>query len=418
MSQLNHIIPLFHKIYSVYFKTVSRILEQLSQKKTALSAKDINQIIKTNAFPSDAKSSKEQEAALLTKLQECGILILNEDGLYESELCNIIRPQTTLEKQWLITMQNRRTFSLFADPNKLPQPWLDAKKNTQPMYTADNFTLFDKFTDGDDYTNELYKEIFRSLLQAIKEHKYVSFQYYTNNEQKSCKIDRIIPVKLEYSPKNDKFRLLAFTEEHLKLAYNSRDLKNATITQQIFNLSNFQSSCQLHEALTAEDMAKLKQVTAKFNNQPKSIAVIELVDSRNALQRALIAFSDYQKEVMQLNAVCKDDVVYARECAQLAVQGKPAPDSFKKYIIILRYLPTDEKELVIRILGMGHLVKVLSQTIKNAGLKNEEILLTAPTLLQDILKRISIQAQLHSNASSQSRTDEKTKVATKKLAEV
>lgn len=418
MSQFNHIIPLFHKIYSVYFKTVSRILEQLSQKETALSAKDINQIIKANAFPSDAKSSKEQKAALLTQLQEWSILILNENGLYESELRNIIRPQTTLEKQWLLTIQNHRTFSLFADVTQLPKQWSDAKQTTQPLYQADSFELFDKFSDGDDYNNELYKENFRNLLQAIKEHRYISFQYHTNTEQKTISIDRIIPVNLEYSPKNDKFRLLAFDRKYLELAHKPKEFKQAIIRQTIFNLSNFQSSCQLHETLTEQEKQKLKQVSAKYSKQPKSVAVIELVDARNALQRALISFSDYQKEVMQLDAVCTNDVVYARECAQLAVQGKPAPDSFKKYRIILRYLPTDEKELVIRILGMGHLVKVLPQTIKNAGLKNEEILLTAPTLLQDILKRISIQAQLHSNASSQNRTDEKNKVATKKLAEV
>ena len=79
-------------------------------------------------------------------------------------------------------------------------------------------------------------------------------------------------------------------------------------------------------------------------------------DDRNALQRALLAFSDYKKSVIYVKQQNKLDI----------------------YQMTLEYFPFDETELLIRILSMGHLVKVI----------------VSEELVQKVKERIQKQANL------------------------
>ena len=76
-----------------------------------------------------------------------------------------------------------------------------------PLWKQGQFSYFDQFTDGDPFTDPTYRSHFRTLLQAIKEKKYVDIDY---NSPTGHRIHHYyVPARLEYSVKNDKFRLLA-----------------------------------------------------------------------------------------------------------------------------------------------------------------------------------------------------------------
>ena len=91
----------------------------------------------------------------------------------------------------------------------------------------------------------------------------------------------------------------------------------------ILNLSRMDSVEILEPAVFPEELP----------TQKKTVLILELYDRRNALERAMLHFSHLEKETTQLDA--------------------------DRYRIVLRYEPRDERELLIRILSFGPMVKVL-----------------------------------------------------------
>lgn len=329
MPKADSINPLFHRIYSVYFKTVRKIINKAfanEEQSGSISRKEIDKIIKDEAF----KVSHMEISNNLHQLWK--LFTLNDSQTYHTELGNVTRPQTTLEKQWLYTIaadQRSRLFNVTLPNNK----------KIHPLYNPDMLVMYDKFQDGDNYHDQTYIQNFRSILSAIKEERYLEFEYFSNKTHTFIKATSVIPLKLEYSPKNDKFRLLAITNNSFG----------------IYNLKNIQDQCQIQEKIPK----KILQ-TAKNCEPTKNTAVIEITNDRNALQRALLAFSDYKKSV-----------VYIGQRDELDI-----------YKMELEYLPSDETELLIRILTIGHLVKVIA----------------SKELLHQVKQRIQAQAKLFHKA--------------------
>jgi predicted DNA-binding transcriptional regulator YafY len=118
---------------------------------------------------------------------------------------------------------------------------------------------------------------------------------------------RGLPYQLEYSEKDDKFRLLAIQKEH----------------PLILNLSKI-AGCELLEPIS---------VAPRIPELHKVKLVLELINRRNSLERVMLHFSHLEKETTQLE------------------KGK--------YRITLWYEPRDERELLIRILSFGPRLKVV-----------------------------------------------------------
>ena len=117
-----------------------------------------------------------------------------------------------------------------------------------------------------------------------------------------------IPYKLEYSSKDDKFRLIT--------GFRGRPLT--------INLSRIHS-VQLLD-FWEENEYRTPQERVRT-------LVMELHDTRNALERAMLHFSDLEKETERLE------------------DGR--------YRITLRYRQGDETEILIRILSFGPVLKVI-----------------------------------------------------------
>ena len=208
-------------------------------------------------------------------------------------------PLTTLQKQWLK--------ALLSDPRiKLFDPPMDGLEDVEPLYPPNTFVYYDRYNDGDPFEDPGYIKRFRCILSAIRHKRWLRIQFTGHNGKPHYW--RCIPYKLEYSAKDDKFRVISA---------NKRDTLS-------INLARIQQ-CFMMEPYTEEEYQP--------RTMKQRILVLELKDERNALERAMLHFSHLNKETERIG----EDL----------------------YKITLFYEREDETELLIRVLSFGPVLKVV-----------------------------------------------------------
>ncbi len=280
---------LFSEFYGTYFRTVAAVLDRAVTGN--LCGKDLSEIVRQTAF---GESVLTIPAALT-------------DGswpLLAGEMTTTLRhspsrPLTTLEKRWLK--------SLLSDPRmKLFDPPEDGLEDVEPLWEPGVFVYYDKYENGDPYDDPEYIAVFRAALQAMKEKRKIRVRFHSSRGKRHSYI--CVPYTLEYSTKDDKFRLLT--------SFNGK--------MQTINLARIR-------------MVKLMEPYSEDEYHPvdyreKTVTML-LTDERNALERALLHFSDMEKETEQLDE--------------------------KHYRLTIWYKQGDETEILIRILSFGPVLQVL-----------------------------------------------------------
>ncbi len=280
---------IFSEIYGTYFKAVSAILAKAVAG--GLTQRELTRTVLENAFG-------ESLVTIPAKLKDGSWPLLTAD------LGTPLRrapqtPLTTLEKQWLK--------ALLQDPRlRLFEPSEEGLEDVEPLFTPEQFVYFDRYADGDDYSDPLYILHFRSILWAMREKRRIRIRYRGRTGVRHCL--SCIPYKLEYSSKDDKFRLLT--------GYGDKPI--------LVNLSRVDE---------AEVLEPWEESAYQPPREREATLVLELYDIRSALERAMLHFSDLKKETERL-----DD---------------------RRYRITLHYRREDETELLIRILSFGPALKVL-----------------------------------------------------------
>ena len=280
---------IFSEVYGSYFKAVSAILEKAAEGM--LTQRELTRTVLANAFG-------ESLITIPAKLTDGSWPLLTKD--FGTPLRHApCTPLTLLEKQWLK--------ALLLDPRvRLFAPSEEGLEDVEPLFTPDQFVYFDRYGDGDDFTDPKYIEHFQLILQAMREQRRLRVRFHGHRGTRSCLL--CLPYRLEYSSKDDKFRLLT--------AFRG---KPVTI-----NLSRI-DSLQL--------MLPWEESEYRPPTEREQTLVLDLFDSRNALERAMLHFSDLEKETERLDG--------------------------KHYRIRLRYRQGDETEILIRILSFGPVLKVL-----------------------------------------------------------
>lgn len=280
---------IFSELYGSYYHTVAQILK--SALSNPISKDELQTIIKENAF---AESILSIEPALLN--EDWQLLLPN--GTTELDHIPTL-PLTLVQKQWLkaISLDPRiRLFSFDAS-------WLE---DVEPLFVPEDIFTFDRCLDGDPYEDETYIHIFHQIMEGIKQRQPL-FLYMENRTGQKMHLT-VMPEYLEYSEKDDKFRLI------------TSGCKNASA----INLGRI-LSC---EPFFGNPTKHKKKVIASTD----SSVVIELYDERKALERVMLHFAHFEKEAIQLDE--------------------------KNYKIIIKYRIEDETEMVIRILSFGPFLKV------------------------------------------------------------
>lgn len=282
----------FNEVYGTYFRVVGFILEQA--QKGELTTEKINRIVQEQAFG-------DSYLTIPKSLKDCKWPLLQSDMTTPLQHTPTM-PLTILQRRWLKTLLSDNRMQLFdVDCTGL--------EDVEPLFSQEQFVYFDRYNDGDPYDDPQYKQHFRLLLQAIAEKRRVEISFISGKNESVRK--EYLPLQLEYSAKDDKFRLKAVCERHLHYVNVGR-IKSCKILEQ-----TEEEACMLLE--------------------PERCAVtVLLTDERNALERAMLHFSHLEKITERLDE--------------------------KHYRLQLMYNKSDETEMVIRILSFGPLLRVQEPT--------------------------------------------------------
>ena len=175
-----------------------------------------------------------------------------------------------------------------------------------PLWRPEQFYFFDKFADSDPYEDENYRNCFRTLLQAQKQNRYVDIDYTSPNGRRVH--HHYIPARLEYSVKNDKFRILAL--KPVKPAYN-KGLQHETqrgekMKLEILNVSRIQS-VQLMEKTLSFPVDIDEMIQCSYYKEPLKLRI---VNKRNALERAMLHFANYEKNTTKIDEDTYECLIY------------------------------------------------------------------------------------------------------------
>lgn len=281
---------IFSEIYGAYYNAVTDILRTAVSE--AVTDDELRRIIGEHAFG-------ESIMTIEPKLRDGRWKLLRPDGT--TPLKHVPEmPLTTVQKRWLKAISMDPRIRLFQD-EVFDYP------DVEPLFTPDMIRIFDKYGDGDDFTDENYIRIFRKLRDAIKEGYPVCIEMNSGRDKRITMIMQ--PAYLEYSEKDDKFRVYG-TAKNFKGVINLGRIKK----------------CTRYE----KDLGSIKLREIKKDEQR---VVFELRDERNALERVMLHFAHFKKEAVKLDE--------------------------KHYRVSLFYEKDDETELVIRILSFGPMIKVV-----------------------------------------------------------
>lgn len=276
---------LFSEVYGAYFDTVSAILTEASRGE--LSSVRIREIVREKAFAE----------SMLTIPQKLA------DGTWpflSGTLSHLPKkPLTQLQKRWLKALLLDPRISLF-------DVSAEGLEDAQPLFTPEQFVYYDRYLDGDPFTDEGYIARFKTLLEAIRTRRKVEITFDSSRGKHN--VWRTMPLRLEYSSVDDKFRLIVRSASGKMSSVN---LKRITLAK----------LCEFFPA----DVAS----APVMGNES---VTFELTDERNALERVMLQFSYLSKETVRLDE--------------------------RHYRVTLHYHREDETELLIRLLSIGPMIRV------------------------------------------------------------
>lgn len=289
---------LFSEIYSAYYNTVASIISCSQQGK--LDSDLLFKIVKESAFP-------ESFMTIGSALETGKWPLVKKD--YSTNIQNIpTMPLSILQKRWLKALCNDKRIRLFVSDEVLER-LKNQLQDVEPLFTENDYYLYDKYSDGDPYDDSEYIKNFRTVLEAIHQKKTISVEYTGRFGQQKRFI--CAPCKIEYSEKDDKFRIIS-------------KIKNR---HSILNIARI-NSCELTENSKVDDISE-----EDLSDNRRTSVTLEIYDERKAMERVMLAFAHFEKSAVQIS----DDV----------------------YQLILNYDSFDETELVVRVLSFGPMVKVI-----------------------------------------------------------
>ena len=209
-------------------------------------------------------------------------------------------------------------------------------EDVEPLFMPDDFYYYDRFCDGDDFSSQTYIAHFRTIIKAIRKKQYIRITFSSRRDNRICRT--YLPCRMEYSQKNNKFRLLAIYEK-----------KSGRQQIQIINLS------RIEEISITGEVCKIPVHFEEVykNSYYKEPVRLLITNRRNALERAMLHFANYEKHTRKLDE--------------------------EHYECLIYYNRNDETELLIEILSFGPMVKVLGpeafvEQIRERLKKQEDLL--------------------------------------------
>lgn len=300
-------MELFSEIYSTYFRAVENVLRSANERP--LSGAEVQKILSEGTF-------SESAVFMFPKLQTGTWPLLRrmESGYTTACAPPEKTPLSVLQRAWIKALLNDPRIRLFLDDDEIEKLLLSLS-DVEPLYRPEDFYLFDRATDSDDYENPQYQRYFRLLLQAIHQKNALSVQYEGGKGNRMSGL--FWPYRLEYSAKDDKFRAHCYRKTgNRKMIY----ILNIGRVTSIETLDAMPSG--IYSAQNTGTNAQFRQV------------ILEITKERNALERCMVHFAHFEKRTEY-------------------------DEGSDTYTCTIRYNVMDETEVVIRVLSFGPTIKVL-----------------------------------------------------------
>ncbi len=302
---------LFSEIYGSYYNAVARAVAEA--QRGMLDADSLFGIVRELAFP-------ESVLTVVPALEKGSWPLVKDDWT-----TNIRRPPTMplslLQKRWLKSLCADPRIRLFVDDAALAV-LRESLRDVEPLFSGEDYFLYDAFCDHDDFEDEKYRENFRTAMRAIHGRRRLRMTYARRDgrtNEFTC-----LPCKMEYSLKDGKFRLVSLHRSH-----------------RIYSNMARMVSCRIVEGPDGADNAGIADGAtdgagdSRISPPPAAMesVILEIYDERKALERVLHAFAHFEKSCEKLGDA--------------------------SYRLTLSYDARDRTELVVRVLGFGPMVKVL-----------------------------------------------------------
>jgi hypothetical protein len=280
---------IFSELYSAYYNAVAAILSAVLDGEH--SEKELQKMISERAFAESAltvmPSLKSEKWQLIRS--DMTTPLIHKPSM----------PLTVLQKRWLKAISLDPRIRLFG----AAFPALDG---VEPLFTAQDYVIYDRCGDGDPFDDAEYVRQFQVILEALRQATPIRFEMI-NRKGNTISI-KCRPVRLEYSEKDDKFRLIT-TGGRGASTVNLAKIKNC-----MHDTAKPPSECGEQEVLS-------------------DTLTIKILDERNAMERFMLHFAHFEKQAERLDQ--------------------------KHYLVKIKYARDDEAEMVIRILSFGPMVEVI-----------------------------------------------------------
>jgi len=303
-------MELFSEIHSRYFYIISEILKTASEG--GLSSKDIGKMVTTLGFAETAVTLP----ARLLHTNEDGYYVLKKEAAQYTPILKADPPLllTEYQKRWLKAIIQDKRFSLFVDEDQY-YDYENLLADVEPLYDSQHFINVDMANDGDDYDSVEYRGIFKSIMRSIQENKIIMVTYESGKGNRLSAY--FAPYKLEYSSKDDKFRLCGVRVRQGRM-----------------------------RSLYKLNLSRIRSVDVMQYNRPENLASyikklrmplpveIEITNERNGFERIFTQLSNFER-------VSEYD------------------EDTKKCVMKIYYYEVDEMELLITLLSFGPVIKVM-----------------------------------------------------------
>ena len=280
---------IFSELYSAYYNTVAAILSGILDGEH--SEQELQKIVTDRAF-------EESVLTILPALKSEKWQLVHSDMTTALEH-KPTTPLTMLQKRWLKAISLDPRVKLFG----VDFPDLE---DVEPLFTSADYTIYDQYNDGDPFEDAQYIKNFRIVLAAIRNRSQIKFEMI--NRKGNRMFVRCRPLRLEYSEKDDKFRVVTAGWRAVSTV----------------NLAKIRSC--------AHDIG-YRRVSGRERAVAHDTVTVKIRDERNAMERFMLHFAHFEKQAEKLDK--------------------------KHYLVKIKYAHDDESEMVIRILSFGPMIEVL-----------------------------------------------------------
>lgn len=300
---------IFSELYGTYFRIAAKLLEN-----AATDEKTVRDTVLRDGFRDSVLFLPQK---LLPGEESWGLLSRGSDGRLHRVTKNPpVKVLTKMQKMWLRSKLSDPRIRLFMDDDAISRMELRLA-DVPPVCAQDDIRYFDRFTDCDNFADPSYIANFRAALDAVKKHSIVRIEYSSAHGKSLC--GSFVLLKMEYSPKNDKFRAYCF------LLHNDRIRRSGILNiGRIISISD--TGRTFRDTVSTDEFFQSRKCCTP--------AVIRVTPARNGVERFMMEFASYEKHTVR-------DL-----------------DS-GEYTVELWYDAQDETELLVQLLSFGPVIEIL-----------------------------------------------------------